>query len=46
MAVEDRIEDMLRRHGPDSPNVRCHAERGPALLAAVRATEACLRAQG
>ncbi|RFU19111.1 HD domain-containing protein [Geodermatophilus marinus] len=34
-----RLADMLRRHGPDSPNARCHHVRGPALLAAVAATE-------
>ena len=27
MDVEDRLADMLRRHGPDSPNARAHAQR-------------------
>jgi hypothetical protein len=39
MDVEHRLADMLRRHGPDSPNARAHAERAPAIRAAVRRTE-------
>lgn len=46
MDVEERMADMLRRHGPDSPNVRCHPERGPVLRAAVHATAERLRARG
>ena len=34
MSVHDRIDDMLTRHGPDSPNARAHSHRGPYLLAA------------
>jgi hypothetical protein len=37
--VEDRMTDMLRRHGPDSPNARCHHVRAPALRTAVRNTQ-------
>lgn len=33
MTIEERMRDMLSRHGPDSPNARVHAERGPELLA-------------
>jgi hypothetical protein len=44
MDVEDRLEDMLRRHGADSPNARAHARRAPAVRAAVRRTEQRLRA--
>ncbi|MFB9318776.1 HD domain-containing protein [Cryptosporangium minutisporangium] len=33
MAFEDRIVDMLRRHGPNSPNARVHPRRGPYLAA-------------
>ena len=40
--VQTRHADMLRRHGPDSPSVRCHALRGPVLRAAVARTEARL----
>jgi hypothetical protein len=44
MDVQARLEDMLRRHGPDSPNARCHAVRWPAILSAVARTEATVRA--
>jgi hypothetical protein len=37
--VEDRMADMLRRHGPDSPNARCHLPRAALLRGAVRRTE-------
>ncbi|MGY1631148.1 HD domain-containing protein [Geodermatophilus sp. SYSU D01186] len=39
MRVDDRLADMLRRHGPDSPNGRAHPLRAPAVRAAVRRTE-------
>ncbi|MGT2424799.1 HD domain-containing protein [Amnibacterium kyonggiense] len=39
VTVEERIEEMLRRHGPESPNARSNGERAPALIAAVRETE-------
>lgn len=42
VTVEARLREMLARHGPDSPNARCNAERAPVLVAAVRATEARL----
>jgi hypothetical protein len=42
--LERRMADMLRRHGPDSPNARCHHVRAPILRAAVKATEDRLRA--
>ena len=35
MDVEDRLADMLRRHGPDSPNARAHDQRAPVIRAAV-----------
>lgn len=38
MSVEERIADMLRRHGPDSPNGRAHGQRGPYLRKAVHRT--------
>ena len=44
MDVEDRLADMLRRHGPGSPNATAHARRAPAIRAAVRRTEQRLRA--
>jgi putative nucleotidyltransferase with HDIG domain len=33
MSVDERIADMLTRHGVDSPNARAHQVRGPYLLA-------------
>ncbi|GAA2750151.1 HDIG domain-containing metalloprotein [Amnibacterium kyonggiense] len=39
VTVEDRIDEMLQRHGTDSPNARSNTERAPALVEAVRATE-------
>jgi hypothetical protein len=36
MTVDQRIEDMLSRHGPDSPNARAHPRRGPYLVQAAR----------
>lgn len=38
MLVEERMADMLRRHGPDSPNGQAHGQRGPYLLKAVHRT--------
>jgi hypothetical protein len=45
MDVEDRLTEMLRRHGPDSPNARVHERRAPAMRAAVQCTEQRLRAR-
>ncbi|WP_375406012.1 hypothetical protein [uncultured Amnibacterium sp.] len=42
VTVEARLREMLARHGPDSPNALCNAERAPVLVAAVMATEARL----
>lgn len=39
MDVEDRLADMLRRHGPDSPDARAHAQRAPAIRAVVRTVQ-------
>ena len=36
MPVEERMVDVLRRHGPESPNGRAAARRNPYLLAAAR----------
>jgi hypothetical protein len=36
---ELRMADMLRRHGPDSPNARAHQLRGPYLRAVVARVE-------
>ena len=33
MTVDERMRDMLNRHGPDSPHARVHAVRGPQLRA-------------
>ena len=43
IGVEERLADMLRRHGPDSPNVRAHDRRAPAIRAAIHGTEQRLR---
>lgn len=37
--VESRLADMLRRHGPDSPQARVHHVRAPEVRAAVARTE-------
>jgi hypothetical protein len=39
MDVEERIEDMLRRHGPHSPNAAAHPRRAPLIRAAVQRVE-------
>jgi hypothetical protein len=44
MDVDTRLEDMLRRHGPDSPQARVHDLRAPVVRAAVANTERRLRA--
>lgn len=44
--VEDRMADMLRRHGPDSPHARCHAPRAALIRSAVRRTEERLHRAG
>ena len=31
MSVAERVADMLRRHGPQSPNARAHPRRTPYL---------------
>ncbi len=46
MAVEDRLADMLRRHGPDSPNARAHDQRAPVIRAAVERTRTRLERRG
>jgi hypothetical protein len=33
MTVDERMRDMLGRHGPDSPHARVHAVGGPQLRA-------------
>jgi hypothetical protein len=46
MTVPERIQDMLTRHGPDSPNARAHPDRGPYLLAAAHRVAARLERAG
>ncbi len=43
LPIDERIADMLRRHGPDSLNARVHHLRGPLLLAAAQRVERRLR---
>ncbi|MET0426618.1 MAG: HD domain-containing protein [Actinoplanes sp.] len=35
MNVDERLADMLRRHGPGSPNAEVHQQRAPLIRAAV-----------
>lgn len=46
MTLEERMANMLRRHGPDSPNALAHAARQPYLLGAARRVAARLRNRG
>lgn len=46
MTVEERMADMLARHGPESPNARAHPARRPYLLAAARRVAGRLEAAG
>lgn len=46
VTAHERIAEVLQRHGPDSAQARSHSERGPALLAAVEATQRRLSAPG
>ncbi|GAB1639766.1 HD domain-containing protein [Krasilnikovia sp. MM14-A1259] len=39
MSIDERLTDMLRRHGSDSPNAMVHPQRAPLLRAAVRRVE-------
>jgi hypothetical protein len=43
MTVPERVADMLKRHGPHSPNARAQPQRGPYLLAVAGRVEARLR---
>jgi hypothetical protein len=44
VTVEERVAEVLGRHGPASPQARCQRERVPALLEAAGATERRLAA--
>jgi anti-anti-sigma regulatory factor len=44
MEFDERLADMLRRHGPESPNARAHPRRAPLLRAAVCRVESRRRA--
>jgi anti-anti-sigma regulatory factor len=44
MELDERLADMLRRHGPESPNARAHPRRAPLLRAAVCRVESRRRA--
>jgi putative nucleotidyltransferase with HDIG domain len=43
LPIDVRIAEMLRRHGPDSPNARIHHLRRPLLLATAERVERRLR---
>ena len=42
--LEERLADMLRRHGPDSPNARSHGTRAPYLREVAARVQARLAA--
>lgn len=46
MTIDERMADMLRRHGPDSPNARAHPRREPFLRAAATRVASRLEAHG
>jgi HD domain len=46
MTLSERIDDMLSRHGEDSPNARAHPRRGPYLLRAAMKTASRLETKG
>jgi hypothetical protein len=46
MTVSERIDDMLARHGDDSPKARAHPERGPYLSGAARRVAARMESAG
>lgn len=46
MTVEERLTDMLTRHGPDSPNARAHPAREPCLRGAATRVAAALHDSG
>jgi putative nucleotidyltransferase with HDIG domain len=45
MTMQRRLTDMLRRHGPDSPNAQVHQQRGPYLFAVGQRVETQLQAR-
>jgi hypothetical protein len=46
LTIKERHADMLRRHGPDSPNPAVHPLRSRYLLAAAERVDRRLRAAG
>jgi hypothetical protein len=46
MSVEQRLADMLHRHGPDSPNAAAHPQRAPLLRAAADRVQRRLTCRG
>ncbi len=44
LSVEDRMRDMLERHGPDSPNARAHPRRRTYIRSASRRVTSRLEA--
>jgi hypothetical protein len=43
--AQRRLTDVLRRHGPDSPNAQVHEQRAPYLFGVGQRVEAQLRAR-
>jgi hypothetical protein len=46
MTIDDRMRDMLARHGPGSSNAQAHRAREPYLRAAADRVSVRLRAAG
>lgn len=46
MSVPERLDDMLARHGEDSPNARAHHDREPYILASAHRVAGRLTAAG
>jgi hypothetical protein len=46
MTVDERMSDMLRRHGPNSPNALAHPQREPYIRAAATRVAARLERRG
>jgi putative nucleotidyltransferase with HDIG domain len=46
LTIDERMRDMLQRHGPDSPNAHAHRDREPYIRAAAARVIARLQAAG
>lgn len=46
MAIEDRLADQLRRHGPDSAHAQAYSQRGPYVRSCASRIVALLERNG